>query len=177
MASIRPHLDMLRGSLDPWHCSAQSQDPRPSWAWGNGWKAPSPGPRAAMATWLGVISGCMDCLSAAWTKLLSQLLPSKGPFITQDPPAHPRQQQSGGLRPPLSRGCSTGHMTPTYQSSPCTPFLSCMHSHVTTNTSVCVLIHLSPPPPVDTKRGEAVPAFSLAQPLAQRGLHKYLLRE
>lgn len=34
----------------PGTAPAQRQDPHPSRSWGNGWKPPSPGPRAAMAT-------------------------------------------------------------------------------------------------------------------------------
>lgn len=80
----------------PGTAPAQRQDPHPSRAWGNGWKPPSPGPRAAMATWLGVISGS----EAAHWRAGQSYVPS-----------------SSALRAPLSLGMPqpSPHKVPTSQ--------------------------------------------------------------
>lgn len=172
VASIRLHLDMLRGSLDPWHSSGSKTGPPLQPGLGQWLETSSSRPQGCHGNMAGGHFRPTARLSAGPTgkqdrATTSPVLPTEGLFIPWEPPGLPLQQQSEGSKALTAPGMLVGPLTPSHQASPGHPPHSvCMA--VTMDRSVWA--HPLPPStPIRPQRGEAVPARFTGRPLVQRG--------
>lgn len=172
VASIRLHLDMLRGSLDPWHSSGSKTGPPLQPGLGQWLETSSSRPQGCHGNMAGGHFRPTVRLSAGPTgkqdkATTSPVLPTEGPFIPWEPPGLPLQQQSEGSKALTAPRTLVGSLTPTQQASPGHPPHSvCM---VVTTDNLCGLIHYRPPPPSDPKGERLCPPGSLDGPWCREG--------
>lgn len=178
MASIKPHLDMLRGSQDPWHSSGSETRPppqpvlgqwletsfsRPQGCHGNiaGGHFQLHGPPLRRPHWQAGQSYLPSSSALRAPPSLEMPLPSppEGPHFPKDAP-------SGPWPPPIR--LPTTH----------TSWAACTTLWPRRNLCVCAYPLNTLLPPGDLRKGEAALAsFTGTAPSAERVGHRHLLRK